>query len=226
MSRFGDRIRPHAVWVAVSLVTSLFATVGHAEASSNLGHIAPASFPIVNSQFAIADFDGDRNPDLATVELEPSGSQGSRVYSIRFRLTSGAAQVFGVTAPAGGLQIVAEDVNGDNALDLLVSTAWQHKAVAVLLNDGHGNFSFAKPELFPEAVQENGAQWSSGAIAFCEGGVLVRCERAAGELEGNHEVGHGKRQTKLTFSGDPPATRRVMRFSILGRAPPRFFHQT
>lgn len=226
MSRFGDRIRPHAVWVAVSLVTSLFATVGHAEASSNLAHTARSSFPIGNSQFAIADFDGDRNPDLATVQIEPSGNQGSKVYSIRFQLTSGAGQVFGVTAPAGGLQIVAEDVNGDNALDLLVSTAWQHKAVAVLLNDGHGNFSFAKPELFPEAAQENGAQWSSSAIAFCEGGVLVRFERAAGELESYHVVGHDPRQVELTLSGHPPAARRFTRSSILDRAPPRFIHQT
>ena len=66
-----------------------------------------------NASFAIADFDGDRKPDFATVEQKGSASDTTR-YSIRLQLTAGATQVFGVSAPAGGLQIVARDVNGDN----------------------------------------------------------------------------------------------------------------
>jgi hypothetical protein len=125
---------------------------------------ATGSSPRINSYFAIADFDGDRKPDLATVEVQAGISWETARYSIRFQLTTGAAQVFGVNAPAGGLQIVARDVNGDSALDLLVSTAWQHQQVAVLLNDGHGKFTLADPGAFPDAMRDSQAEWSVTTI--------------------------------------------------------------
>jgi len=129
-------------------------------ASASTQH-SPGSSPRINSYFAIADFDDDRKPDLATVEVLAGSSSETARYSIRFQLTTGAAQVFGVNAPAGGLQIVARDVNGDSALDLLVSTAWQHQQVAVLLNDGHGKFTLADPGSFPNALRESQAEWSA-----------------------------------------------------------------
>jgi hypothetical protein len=130
------------------------------------------SSPGINSYFAIADFDGDRKPDLATVEIQKGGSSRTTQYSIRFQLTAGAAQVFGVTAPAGGLQIVAWDVNGDNALDVLISSALQHQQVAVLLNDGHGKFTLADPAAFPDAMRNSEAEWSGTTAQIHDNAVI------------------------------------------------------
>src|SRR5579864_6085744 len=156
---------------------------GSATAGSASGQQPDGYSPGLSSNFAIADFDGDRRPDLATVEAQKGSASNSSRYSIRLQLTSGAAQVFGLTAPAGGLQIVAQDINGDNALDVLVRTAWQHQAIAVLLNDGHGNFTLADPGAFAASMQEHETQWGAGSIAFSENGVLVRLESSQGGVE-------------------------------------------
>jgi hypothetical protein len=127
----------------------------------------------INSNFALADFDGDRKPDLAIVEAEKNGSSARTRYSIRFELAAGDAQVFGLTAPAGGLQIMPRDVNGDDALDLLVSTTWQHTQVAVLLNDGHGNFRLAEPGAFLSAFWWSEKQWNSRTTLVRDGVALL-----------------------------------------------------
>ena len=101
-----------------------------------------------DSQFAIGDFDGDRQLDLASVQIGGFNPQHSR-YWISLRLSKGGLQTMGVTGPAGGLALLARDVNGDRALDLVLVTAWGHEFVAVLLNDGQGNFSAADPRQVP-----------------------------------------------------------------------------
>lgn len=105
-------------------------------------------------QFAIEDFDGDHKPDIAEVQIGQTDSHSTH-YSIRVRLTTGTKQSIGLDASFGGLSIVPRDVNGDNALDLIVSTALLHKPVAILLNDGYGNFSQAEPSSFPGAFNES-----------------------------------------------------------------------
>lgn len=107
---------------------------------------AHAAMP--DSQFAIGDFDGDRQPDLANVEIGHFSPLQSR-YWVSLQLSKGRQQTLGVTAPAGGLVLLARDVNGDRALDLVLVTTWRHDLVAVLLNDGEGNFSAADPRQFP-----------------------------------------------------------------------------
>jgi hypothetical protein len=179
--------------------------------------------PRFNSYFAIADFDGDQKPDLATVEIQKGSSSRSTLYSIRFQLSTGDSQVFGVTAPAGGLQIVARDVNGDNALDVLVSTAWLHEQVAVLLNDGHGNFTLAEPDAFPEDSWPCETLWKSATIPPCESAALVRFQYSAGEFEERSEFSGfpsrpGNARLPMTLGST-----RLLHFSLLGRAPPASF---
>ena len=64
----------------------------------------------------------------------------------------------------GGLEIAARDVNGDHAIDLVLTAAWFRQPVAILLNDGHGNFSAVEPMEFPGAFDESSANWGAAAI--------------------------------------------------------------
>jgi hypothetical protein len=179
-----------------------------------------------NSSFTIADFDGDQKPDLATVEVQKSSSSRTTLYSIRFQLTAGIAQVFGVTAPSGGLQIVARDVNGDNSLDVLVTTALQHEQVAVLLNDGHGKFRLADPSEFPAAIRESNKRWNSGTISLCDSCALVRIEYPAGELDRESKFDGLQSEFECAPTSVCLRAIRVSLFSLLGRAPPVFALQS
>ena len=187
---------------------------------------SPGSSPEFNSTYAIADFDGDRKPDLATVELQTSNSAKTTQYSIRLQLATGTTQIFGVTAPTGGLQIATRDVNGDSALDVLVSSAWLHKQVAVLLNDGHGKFTLAKPDAFPALLWQCDRLWKIATMPLWESAALISAHSMAGNLEDRNEfpgwlLGPGK--TGLRVSAGVP---QLLDFSLLGRAPPTFVFQS
>src|SRR6202022_1397424 len=96
---------------------------------------APAAEEV---HFAIADFDGDSQPDIATVQVGQANSFHTR-YWIAFKLSTGASSPVGIPAPTGGVRITSRDMNGHNFLDVVVTTAWSDRPVTVLLNDGHGN---------------------------------------------------------------------------------------
>jgi hypothetical protein len=111
-------------------------------------------------RFAIADFDGDLHPDLATVQAGHSIA-GASNYRIQLQLSAAGRQSIQVDAPAGGLLIEARDVNGDLSVDLVLTTIPFRQPVAVLLNDGHGRFSLSAPTAFPGAFSESKADWAS-----------------------------------------------------------------
>jgi hypothetical protein len=109
---------------------------------------------------SIADFDGDLKPDLASVQAG-SGDFARTDYWIQLQLSAAERQTFQIVAPTGGLQITSRDVNGDQALDLVLTTAWLRQPVAILLNNGHGIFSRVEPAVFPEAFSEPQSNWGS-----------------------------------------------------------------
>jgi hypothetical protein len=120
----------------------------------------PASSLGPNLSFSVADFDGDSKPDLASVRTGKSDLTRTD-YWIQLQLSAFGRQTFQIVAPVGGLQIVARDVNGDHALDLVLTTTWLRQPVAILLNDGHGTFSQKDPDAFPEAFNESKTSWDS-----------------------------------------------------------------
>jgi hypothetical protein len=137
-----------------------FAACGNAASSE------PQNWPVssaqVTTQFALADFDGDNRPDLATVQAG-RGNSSDTYYWIAFQLSSGPRQTLGVRAPNGGLHIATRDVNGDDFLDVIVTTAWTNRPVAVFLNDGRGNFRVSSPSGFPGAFTTSEKSWASSA---------------------------------------------------------------
>ena len=147
-------------------------------------HTAPIVAEQPTSQFAIADFDGDGHLDIASVQTGQFGPLETK-YWIQFQLSSEPRQFILVTAPTGGLQILPRDVNGDNALDLIVTTAGQHRPVAVLLNDGRGNFTLRDPAAFSASLWEARSTWAPApnrapevAAAMPSRNLSGRCPKA------------------------------------------------
>jgi hypothetical protein len=106
------------------------------------------------ARFVYADLDGDQKPDLALVELQSRRSTETN-YSIHVKLSAGPESAIGVNAPLGGLQVAAQDVNGDDNIDLIVTSNLDGHFIEVLLNDGRGNFSAAAPGDFPQLENES-----------------------------------------------------------------------
>jgi hypothetical protein len=180
---------------------------------------SPALSSAIGARFAIADFDGDLKPDLATVHVGGSNARTTH-YSIRFELSSGPAHSISLIAPSGGLQIVPQDVNGDNIPDLIVSTQWLNRPVAVLLNDGHGNFTLTDPGAFPELMRNSQTEWSGAGTQIHDTAALPPSRssaKACGVFAAAFSAGD---DAELT----PPSALRfhVVRFdlSCAGRAPP------
>lgn len=106
------------------------------------------------ARFVFADLDGDQKPDLALVEMQSQRSART-TYSIHVKLSEGAESAIGVNAPRGGLQLAARDVNGDDSLDLIVTSNLDSRFIEVLLNDGRGNFSQAALGDFPQLENDS-----------------------------------------------------------------------
>ena len=169
-------------------------------------------------QFAIADFDGDVRPDLASIQAG-SNSTGTTDYWIQLQLTSAGRQSFRLVAPAGGLQIEARDVNGDHAIDLVLATAWFNQPVAVFLNNGHGSFSRVEPAAFPGAFSESKTNWGSASNQAIDAVGIPPQSRAGARSEARGLL-HGRSPT----SSIPPSSSGFVVSPLLishaGRAPP------
>jgi hypothetical protein len=160
-------LRSSLLWTSFFLLLFGFTGRGWAQAADNRGISTTSIGP--GLQFAIADFDGDRRPDLAYIEAG-QGGPGTNTYWLDLRLSFQGPRAIRVLAPSGGLFLEARDVNGDHAVDLVVTTAWFRQPVAVLLNNGHGTFTAAKPVEFPDAFKRaqnnslSGPQQVNGAV--------------------------------------------------------------
>src|SRR5258708_33312402 len=89
----------------------------------------PAQAP---THFAIADFDGDSRPDLASVHVGQSSSRSTR-YWIAFHLSGGTGQTGGITAATGGLLITTPDVKADRFADVNCAAGVTKKTCDYLL---------------------------------------------------------------------------------------------
>lgn len=178
----------------------------------------PAS---VGSLFTVADFDGDSKPDVARVQTRATIAGASR-YSIDFELSTGLEQRVMVNAPSGGLSLVSRDVNGDNFPDVVVTTAWTGSPVAVLINDGRGNFTRIDPANFPEAFGTTehsvNSPWSSHADGF----ALVFPRPLPGECAADKSLGATQNVFSRIAQRRPCFASLDGRNAFLGRAPPFF----
>jgi hypothetical protein len=184
--------------------------------------VAAYSHTKLSSRFAIADFDGDSRPDLATVEIGQTGASRAR-YWIGFQLSTGAPQRIGVSAPIGGLDIVSRDVNGDHSLDLIVTTTWLNRPVAVLLNDGHGNFTLTDPAAFPTLVWSAEKIWNVGRLDVTDTAIAV-LPRAGGDCSPTDRISEPSAVREPLAAELARHQAFHLTTSALGRAPPFVLH--
>jgi hypothetical protein len=221
----GNRSIAKAAGLALLFVCGVIGLTGRAETASPSPQRAPNYDAGMSASFAIADFDGDLKPDLAIVEAERVDSSSNVRYSIRLRLSAGASQAIGVTAAAGGLHVVPRDVNGDNALDLLVSTAWLHQPVAVLLNDGHGNFTLSDPAAFRGVLWDAESSWTHANDEIRDAAAAVLSRSFSGDwVQRGSLTSPQQFHGRHVFSDSGRPTFSAI-FSVLGRAPPAFAAQ-
>jgi hypothetical protein len=168
--------------------------------------------------FAVADFDGDNLPDLVGVQAGESGVSRTN-YWIQLQLSASGRQTISIVAPAGGLQIAARDVNGDQIPDLIFTTTWLRQPVAIFINDGHGTFSRVAPDAFPDAFRESQTGWDSSTDPIPDS-VAMSPQSGAGFWITTVGFPHADRQTAAVT----PPTRGFLASPFLisspGRAPP------
>jgi len=174
-------------------------------------------------QFAIEDFDGDNRPDIATVRDCAHGAATSH-YRITFQLSRGGSQNIDLTAPVGGLDLSSRDVNGDDFLDVVVTTAGTNRPVAVLVNDGAGTFTASDPAAFPGAFRSSSKFWRGVAEEQQEASPAFLSRFSSGDLEASAETFEPLADIGV-FAGcfDRLAARDV-EISCHGRAPPFLKH--
>ncbi len=209
---------------AVRLALALLCFVGSAgpaHAASTDPQSWPPTSTQVTSQFAIADFDGDSRPDLATVQAGVSSSWDAH-YWIAFQLSSGPRQTLGITAPTGGLQITSRDVNGDSFLDVVVTTAWTNRPVAVLLNDGQGNFRASSPSAFPGAFSTSEKSWACTTDEVKDATAVLLSRYPTGNCSAGSRFSPPQNAAGLLLQWAPRSSALSVVVSFLGRAPPSF----
>jgi hypothetical protein len=205
-------VRRVGLWAFVAF-SMLLALAGRVSA-------APGGSAQAASHFTIADFDGDNRPDFASVHVGQSGLQDTR-YWIAFQLSGRSGQTVTVTAPTGGLRIAARDVNGDSFLDVVITTLWTNKPVAILLNDGLGNFTSTTPSEFQSAFAAPETSCTSAVDEVRDATALFYSRSIPGDC-GEVSGSFSRRSMSGMFS--PRSCRDSVSPSVspfAGRAPPR-----
>jgi hypothetical protein len=204
---------PRAAFWAFAAFCWLLGISGRGAAASAL----PAQ---VAAHFAIADFDGDNHPDLASVHVGQSSSRSTR-YWIAFHLSGGSGQTVGITAPTGGLQITSRDVNGDSFPDVIVTTAWTNKPVAILLNDGFGNFTASNPSEFQSALTASEVSWTFAADDIRDVAAALLLSRCVpGDCGSESRSSLPGEATRLLARRSSSASLLASVSPFIGRAPP------
>jgi hypothetical protein len=201
-----------------SLILLFFGLVGGSAATSADAQTPPVTSLRPGLPFTIADFDGDLRPDLASIQTGRSDLSRTD-YWIQLRLTTVGLQSIQIVAPVGGLQIAARDVNGDHAVDLVLSTAWFKQPVAILLNDGHGSFKQVGPAAFPEAFSEPKTEWASGNYQVTDA-VGVPPQSGAGIFLETRGLPYPRAQAGVVPFSNSWLLLSPFLISHLGRAPP------
>lgn len=114
----------------------------------------------LGSSFAIADLDGDHQPDGAVL-LKPGWPGSSGMVKIQLHLTSHTNSEIAFQSSESMLAVTAWDIDNDGDIDLVVEEAVTHKPLRVWINDGNGVFHEGRIQDFPSLTPGTQDQLSS-----------------------------------------------------------------
>jgi hypothetical protein len=205
---------------ALCLFASLWAgRTQFGKAERPIPHLVRTAVALGSTQFAIADFDGDLQPDLALIRVTSDHSPTTQ-YSLDLNFSSGTKPAIYIVGPSGGLQITPRDVNGDKFADLVITSLLDSEFVAIFVNDGKGNFAPAQPSDYPGA--RKGTDLRLIAPEDVSGGQLaLQSGRDTAGDEGASSSWHKPADVSAARSpGLPLTVRAELAFPNAGRAPP------
>ena len=103
----------------------------------------------LESQWVLADLDGDRTPDFALGE-RLGRSKDAYFYRVQLQLSSDtpSTSFTVVHNDALGLKITGLDIDGDDDIDLIISDRFFRQHIGIWLNDGKGHFVKSLPGRF------------------------------------------------------------------------------
>jgi hypothetical protein len=212
-----ERVHNSFVW---QVIVGAFGVLCGLLPLAGRGSAEPVPPAQMATHFAIADFDGDSRPDLASVHVGQDSPRSTH-YWIAFHLSGGLGQTVGITAPTGGLQITSRDVNGDSFPDIIVTTAWTNKPVAILLNDGFGNFTVSNPSEFQSAFTASETSWTLATAEIWDASAALLLSRSvSGDSWTKYRSLLSRRTTSLLAAQFDPAPILPFVSLFIGRAPP------
>jgi hypothetical protein len=101
---------------------------------------------------AVGDFNVDGTPDLAIAD-RVSRAAGGYAYQIQFAVSGRAPRSVAFESEQAALSVRASDVDHDDDLDVVVSSALSHEVVAIWLNDGTGEFQATDARQFAPEIR-------------------------------------------------------------------------
>jgi hypothetical protein len=192
----------------------------HRDLNRPITHLVKFAVTQGSTHFAIADFDGDLRPDLAMIRVSRYGAPQTE-YSLELKFSGGTRAPIGLIGPAGGLEVYPQDVNGDQIADLVITSVMDAEFVAILVNDGKGNFTQVDRSSYPNVGKRASSQILSPADPASYQFAVAQNRNLSGD-----EVlpGRWRRHLQDSFELAQSATREPQdspaQFQS-GRAPPR-----
>lgn len=193
---------------------------GHRDLDAPVAHLVKFAVAQGSTHFAIADFDGDLRPDLAMIRVSRYGAPQTE-YSLELEFSSGTRAPIGLVGPAGGLEVYPQDVNGDQIADLVITSVMDAEFVAILVNDGKGNFRQVDRSSYPNVGKRASSRILAPADPASYQFAVAQSRNLSGEvaLSGRWRR-HQQDSYELTRSAAHKPKDSSTRFQS-GRAPPR-----
>lgn len=220
-SRIAERTGQVHLALFVCLLALLGLLIGGANIRANDSQVFAAGhgLPAAMDTFAIADFDGDLAPDIASVQPVSSNSSGTN-YFVQLQFGSGQRRSICLAAHWRDVRIVARDVNGDRIPDLIISSAWSEETYAVLINKGNGAFSLVDPSSVQALSRESKQSLNWPRLRPSETAATSPSSGERGCAK-TKCTGHTCSTKRLVYQPNLISLRCPLLVSLPGHAPPR-----
>jgi hypothetical protein len=167
--------------------------------------------------WAVADFDGDLQPDIASARLAHHDGRGFALEVI-VNLGPGGTS-FHVRSSVADVELSARDIDGDKDRDIIVLEARTKQPVGVWLNDGAGSFEEADVARFRKSIGDSsGPRLRALSSPFVLHAMVE--QHVPASLPALDFANRDRKLELLVFPSDSPA-RHISASGLRTRAPPR-----